>query len=76
MSYPTLDEVLDAPVTELKNLLAETQEAIDSMELQVSVRKRLGTATTAWLNSVSTAVYYAEISKQAIERRLAKCTPA
>lgn len=70
MSYPTLEDVEDTPTSELKNLLAETEEAISYMELQVSVRQRLQTATPEWLNSVSTAVFYAELSKQAILKRM------
>lgn len=76
MSYPTLEEVEDAPTSKLRTLLAETEEAIASMELQVSVRQRLQTADSAWLNSVSTAVFYAELSKKALLERLEKCTPA
>lgn len=68
--FPDLAEVADAPSTELRSLLIDTEEAIESMKLQIKVRRDLGTADKNWLDRISTASYFAHQAKNAILKRL------
>jgi len=45
---------------ELEEMLADCEESIADMEMQIATRRRLDTATDDWLSRVSSAVCHTE----------------